>query len=333
MSDDANNKMTIRNSAFELAGESRLTPAASYVVLRVAHELDQMRINHLGENETVTLSIPSADARGSITRNENLKPALKLLSSHSFTRSVTFTENGEEVERVIGGPMIAQWSYRKNGTSIDLVLAEHAVNALMASGPKAFTQIEMNAAINLSHRARLLYVALARRKNLEQPYWIYDLQEVRKIFGLENAYPQWFEFRRWAVDPAVKEINKLGTVKLSYDTVTRARKVHELKFSWRWKSSDEAAHTLSQSQRHSKARDRRQQDASAPPLTQDDQGSDARNWWNSLSDEARADCKSQYGSRRDFTSDQMVQRSEAEIVEHAYRQYLEHQQSARQQGA
>ena len=332
MSDGAHNKMTIRNSAFELAGESRLTPAASYVVLRVAHELDQMRINHLGENETVTLSIPAADARGRVTRNENLTPALKLLSTHLFTRSVTFTENGEEVERVIGGPMIAQWSYRKNGTSIDLVLAEGAVNALMASGPKAFTQIEMNAAVNLKHRARLLYVALSRRKNMDRSDWIWDIEELHEMFGLENAYPEWNEFRRRIIDPAVADINKLGTVKLSYDKVTRNRSVIQLKFNWRWKSSDEAAHTLSQSQRHSKARDRRQQDASAPPLTQDDQGSDARNWWNSLSDEARADCRSSYGSRRDFTSGQTVQRSEAEIVEFAYRQYLDQQQSARQQG-
>lgn len=54
--------------------------------------------------------------------------------------------------------------------------------------------------------------------------------ELKEIFGVADKYPSWYEFRRWVINPAVKEINAVTNYKLKYSTQKRGRNISRVKF-------------------------------------------------------------------------------------------------------
>lgn len=165
--------------------------------------------------------------------------------------------------------MVAQFQWQKRGSVVRVLVPPGAIKALRSA--ETFAKIEMAAAHQLPGHARQLYALLADKKRLGKPEWTYELGELRALMGVadKKTYMRWDSFRSWVLVPAVEAINDYGTVTVDMVPVKRGRAVHSVKFTWSWKTLDEAQVTDEENERHSVARHKEApMMADAPPLVE-----------------------------------------------------------------
>jgi hypothetical protein len=67
-----------------------------------------------------------------------------------------------------------------------------------------------------------------------------QIGELKRLLGLEGKYRQYHDFRRWVLEPAIKEINKYTQIDvLSCDVQRKGRKVAAIKFEVKAKEGNE----------------------------------------------------------------------------------------------
>lgn len=65
-----------------------------------------------------------------------------------------------------------------------------------------------------------------QRNNIE---WFFDIDKIKKQLNCEN-YKNFYDFRRWVIEPAVAEINEFTDIKIAWDTVKEGRRVARVVF-------------------------------------------------------------------------------------------------------
>ena len=232
------------------------------VIWELAHCLDLARIDP-ARDETVEIVIPTQKLRGPDGRSDNIN--LKQWLDRLTGLKLQGDYRGEPWAAV----MLAQYEFKKNGSLVRLILPPAAVKALRSSG--TFAKIEAAAAHQLPGHARRLYALLADKKRLGNPQWIFELNELRALMGVEKtrSYTRWGNFKDWVLTPAIAGINDYGTVTVTMEPVKQGRTVHSVKFSWAWKSLDDARVTDEENERHSIARRKGAPESpDAPPLVE-----------------------------------------------------------------
>jgi hypothetical protein len=166
-----------------------------------------------------------------------------------------------------GAVVLANWRIEQGGSLVRLMIPPDAINVLRA--PETFAKVEAFAAYKLDGHARRLYAALADKKRMRQSHWVYGIDELRSLLGVENrkAYDRFNNFRQRVLDPAIAQINDFGTVQVTMKSEKVGRAVAAVRFDWQWKSIDEARETDEENDKPDIAR--RQPDLlrDAPPLT------------------------------------------------------------------
>lgn len=244
------------------SSEASLSPGMVAALWEIANALDVQRIPARVE-DAVWLEIPTQHLRGPEGRsdNVNLRQWLDRLNGLKL--------QGEYRGNPWGAVMVAEWHIEKSGTVARILIPPTAVLALRSAD--TFAKIETAAAHQLPGHARRLYALLADKKRLGKPEWTFELAQIRALMGVadNSAYQRWNNFRARVIDPAVEAINDYGTVTVTMEPVKRGRAVHAVKFSWAWKTLDEAQVTDEENERHSVAR-RKEEPTSpdAPPLVE-----------------------------------------------------------------
>lgn len=228
----------------------------------IASELDDQRIS-AKVTDAIWVEIQTARLRGPGGRddNGNLRQWLKRLSKIEI--------EGEYRGDPWGAVMVAEWHILKNGSLARILIPPSAVRALRSA--ETFAKIETTAAHQLPGHARRLYALLADKKRLGKPEWTYDLGELRELMGVAatRSYARWGEFARTVLNPALIAINDYGTVAVTMETVKQGRTVTGVKFSWSWKTMDDAHVTVEENERHSAARRKAAPSVpDAPPLVE-----------------------------------------------------------------
>ena len=59
--------------------------------------------------------------------------------------------------------------------------------------------------------------------------WFFEIGDLRRLLGAQN-YTDFYDFRRFVLDPAVKEINKFTDIKVAYDTKKEGRRIARIEF-------------------------------------------------------------------------------------------------------
>lgn len=107
-----------------------------------------------------------------------------------------------------------------------------------------FTAYELECVLAMhSKYAIRLYEILKSYANLGG--WTVDLDELRDILCLEGAYQQFREFRRNILDKAIPEINEYSDLRVTWEPITKGRKVTAIYFSISRKGYGEYPHTRS----------------------------------------------------------------------------------------
>ena len=275
------------SSAIALRSDKPLTPAMTAAVWELASALDTSRIPATVEN-AVWLSIPAMQLRGEIGRTDNvwLRECLDRLTGIKIS--------GEWRGDPWGAVLVAQWELIQGGSMVRVLIPPAGVHALRS--PQNFAKIEARAAHSLTGHGRRLYVLLADKKRLGRPYWTFALDELRSLMGVADrkSYDRWNNFRARVLDPAIEQVNDYGTVEVSMSTEKRGRSIHAVTFRWRWKDPHAATDTASENERHSTARRRQQDAASAPPMIMD-RDEAAKLWWDGLDEATREKWADQVG--------------------------------------
>lgn len=80
-----------------------------------------------------------------------------------------------------------------------------------------------------SHAIRLYELLMQYKKN---GWYAESVDNLKKIFGVENSYPAWYEFQRRVIKPAVKEINSETNYTVKYETKRKGRKISHVLFNY-----------------------------------------------------------------------------------------------------
>lgn len=240
------------------AANVEITPAMLSVLWGVAHELDRRRVPAT-TSEALWLKIPTNRLRNPEGRSDNV------WLRQCFDRLMGMKLQGEYRGDPWGAVVLAEWKITEKGALAHLLIPPSAIQAIRA--PDTFAKIEITAAYRLKGHARRLYAALADKKRQSKRTWHeYNLDELRYLIDAVDKYPRWADLRRFALLPALQEINDYGTVQVTMKAQKEGRSIVGVRFDWDWKNLDSARVTDEENERHKSAR-HKTSDGTAPPLT------------------------------------------------------------------
>lgn len=101
-----------------------------------------------------------------------------------------------------------------------------------------------------SKYALRLYMWLSLRAGLRKVTEDVPLDELRAMFGLPpTKLARWQDFSRFALEPAIAEINHLAGFRAAYEPIKRGRAFVGVRFAWGTKGRDELAETFRELER------------------------------------------------------------------------------------
>ena len=268
--------ITIPSHALALRSDQPLTPAMTSAIWELAAHIDRNRIVPKGD-EAVWVEMPAVDLRGPGSRHDNV------WLRQCLDRMMGVKMSGEHRGDPWGAVLLAEWAIKDGGSTVRMLIPPTGMQALAT--PSQFVKIEADAAHRLTGQGRRLYALLADKKNMNQSWWVFPLDELRTLMGAEGktSYQRFNNFRQFVLNPAVAQINDYGTVAVKMTPQKRGRTVVGVRFDWNWKDPKAAKDVDTQNERHSKARRKKQRDAGAPPLIETTEQADpALTWWAQL---------------------------------------------------
>ncbi len=251
--------LTINTNLIAPQADKPLSPAMVTALWVVADHIDRKGIKQ-AKDDAIWLEIPAKQLRGEGGRDDNvwLRDCLERLTGLKI--------KGEYRGDPWGAVILAEWRIEQGGSMVRLLIPPAAINVLRA--PETFAKVEAFAAYKLDGHARRLYASLADKKRMRQTHWVFGLDELRSLLGVQDkkSYERYNNLRQWVLDPAIAQINDFGTVKIKMTAEKVGRAVAALRFDWDWKTIDEARETEEENDRADIARRKPDMPRDAPPL-------------------------------------------------------------------
>ena len=156
----------------------------------------------------------------------NLRKAIKNL------RDKSMWVIGENSETLLG--WISNAKIEKNTGKIEIRFDEEIKPFLLELKTK-YTQFDLIYTLGMKSKYSVrLYEILKSYQNINEPIR-FGLDRFKESVGVE--YTRWQDIKRRAIEPAVKEINKLSDLTVTYETETKGRSIIAVSFSVRIKRS------------------------------------------------------------------------------------------------
>jgi len=152
---------------------------------------------------------------------------LKEARQNLFERSVRLRHADGEIEDM-------RWIYNakyKDGEGYIKIKFSPDIKPYLSQLKDHFTSYHLNEIkpLKSGHAIRLYELLMQYKTN---GWYDDDLDELKFKFGVKDNYPAWYEFRRWVIDPAVKEINQATNYTIEYKTKKRGRKISRVAFTF-----------------------------------------------------------------------------------------------------
>lgn len=145
-----------------------------------------------------------------------------------FNASVKFKEDKWEIE--------TRWVASKakkieGGGAVRFKWGEdvHAGLCDLRNGFKSY-QLRNIAKLDTTHAIRL-YEILLRYKDTGAR--IVEIDELKAMLGIPDKYPRYVDFKRYAIEPSIKQLNTKSNMMVEYSTKKRGRKVTHLIFKFK----------------------------------------------------------------------------------------------------
>lgn len=92
-----------------------------------------------------------------------------------------------------------------------------------------FTHYQLKYILPMRSQYAVRLYEILKSYQLNNREWFFDVDALKKQLNCEN-YKDFYDFRRWVIEPAVAEINEFSDIKVAWEPVKEGRKVVRLVF-------------------------------------------------------------------------------------------------------
>ena len=188
----------------------------------------------INANEPLTIKAASYEAHFGVQKDASYK-ALQAACENLFNRQFSYVEERPNGVAVIRSRWVSQIAYIESAASVELILAA-AVVPLITRLEKHFTSYELEQVKDLStaYSVRLYEILIAWRSTGKTP--VISLTEFRQQLGvLPEEYPRMFDFKKYVLDSALKQINAHTDIQVTYEQHKTGRRITGLSFTLKTK--------------------------------------------------------------------------------------------------
>jgi hypothetical protein len=194
--------------------------------------------------------------RGSHDSNDRFNDVLSELTSKSLSmRDIVEGETG-----LSGMPLLAEWFIPDDDSGYVRFQFNEKVRKLMAAS-ETYAALQRQTVLAFRSRYALaLYEIGAQLAGRRDPTKIYEVDDLRKVLGVPpKAMARWQDFRRYALETAVAEINQLAHFEMRYEAMKRGRAMSSIQIE-AWKKDPGAViGAVEERDRHSVGRKARRE--------------------------------------------------------------------------
>ena len=188
----------------------------------------------INTNQPLTIKAASYEAHFGVQKDASYK-ALQAACENLFNRQFSYIEERSNGVAVIRSRWVSQIAYIESAASVELILAA-AVVPLITRLEKHFTSYELEQVKDLStaYSVRLYEILIAWRSTSKTP--VISLTEFRQQLGvLPEEYPRMFDFKKYVLDSALKQINAHTDIQVTYEQHKTGRRITGLSFTLKTK--------------------------------------------------------------------------------------------------
>lgn len=194
--------------------------------------------------------------RGSHDSNDRFNDVLSELTSKSLRM-----RNTVEGEAGLSGmPLLAEWFIPDDDSGYVRFQFNEKVRKLMAAS-ETYAALQRQTVLAFRSRYALaLYEIGAQLAGRRDPTKTYEVDDLRKVIGVPpKAMTRWQDFRRYALEIAVAEINQLAHFEIRYEALKRGRAMAMIRIeAWR-KDAGGVIGAVEERDRHSAGRKARRE--------------------------------------------------------------------------
>lgn len=99
----------------------------------------------------------------------------------------------------------------------------------LSKGGKFYTHYELKYVLAMKSQYSIRLYELLKSYQRNNYEWFFDIENLKKQLNCEN-YKNFYDLRRWVLDPAVAEINEFTDIKIAWAPVKEGRKVTRVTF-------------------------------------------------------------------------------------------------------
>jgi hypothetical protein len=192
--------------------------------------------------------VPTGDLRPLVGDNQRLKETLRTLMTTLI--EVDDGENWKATQLL--GP--SEVTTSKNSGVVSFTFPPRVVDLLKDSTIFAKLDLEVMRSFR-SKYAFSLYEALARRVNMRRFTEDLTIEDLRNILGVEEGKLEAYKnLNKYAIQPAILEVNAQSPYTVSIVPVKKGRKVVSFIMGWETKSEEQLQAAYQEMQRHSAGR-------------------------------------------------------------------------------
>lgn len=209
-------------------------------------------------------SIATVALKGDHNGNERLRETIARLMSAIVVVKLQADGNQAPTEQLV--QLLGPSKVPKGEGVVHYRFMPELVEILARS--RHWARLQAQIMLSLSSKYSLaLYEWLAKRENLRITKQVVSLEDMRLILGVQQGkMERWPDFRRFALEPAVSDVNRLGPVWISIQPVKRGNAVSALEVVWSRKDEEGLQQAARELASHVSSRRERSQTAVAPPV-------------------------------------------------------------------
>jgi plasmid replication initiation protein len=141
----------------------------------------------------------------------------------------------EEEDGLLQVAMMSSAKYLRGQGKIQLSIADE-LKPYLVDLKNNFTSFQLFCVLSMTSKyAKWMYVQFSRWKDIG--FLGYEVEQLKYRLNLKDPqgkapeqYRQWGQFKDYVLEPAVKQINELSDLRVSYTTEKKGRSIHKLNF-------------------------------------------------------------------------------------------------------
>lgn len=267
-----------------VSGFQELTSRQNRIAMMLAGAI---RAKEIKENHEVIARFPLRELMDSYPSNEyhhdKLMDDLEEVAKCQI-KSRLRDEDGNLVHAFMTNVISSIDAKFKDGL-VDIIVPSRTL--AIFNTPHYWAKIQKTAWLQMkSKHAQRLYLLIADQEGAghrKSRIWDVELLEFRELMQIGDIYPQFKDFNKEVLKPAMEQINNLGLFDLSVEFTRYRRKVGALKFRWVPKIGLPAANAAKENDKPKGQQGKEQNDDAGPLFEQEPY----EVWWHSLSKAAQ----------------------------------------------